>query len=310
MTMIGAYERLNDQPVAARSSMPFICLTDDPNLRSDAWDVRLIEPTFPMDPIRSQRDLKLRPHLHLPEFEASLYIDNTVILKEPPEVLFDRHWTSARFALPSHSYRDSVLDEFLEVARLGLDEPSRIFEQLNHYELECPEVLALRPYWCGILFRGHRDEAVQQMLETWYLQVVRYARRDQLSAHYAFRKAQLQPEVIDIDNRESWLHTNSRENGRATGGVRRPAAYFAPPSARLREVEVELNRTREYHLAAHRRMETAERAVEVLSAERKAEAEARKALEQLISSPKWQRAAKLIALAERHPWLMRVLDRQ
>jgi len=73
-TLIGKYETLNEQPVAAASSFQFICLTDDPDLRSETWSVRCVAPVFGMDPIRSQRELKLRPHVHLAEFDGSLYM--------------------------------------------------------------------------------------------------------------------------------------------------------------------------------------------------------------------------------------------
>lgn len=144
-TMFGVYENLNEQKCAGRSSLPFICLTDDPDLRSDSWEVRLVEPTFAMDPIRSQRDVKIRPHLHLPEFEQSLYIDNTVILEEAPEKLFDSFLSESSFSLPLHSFRESIIDEFIEVARLGFDDPSRLFEWLNHLLLTDADLLAEKP---------------------------------------------------------------------------------------------------------------------------------------------------------------------
>ena len=70
--LLGGYERLNDdQP--RDSDLPFICFTDDPRLRSTTWDVRLVEPAFPLDLVRSQRDIKLRGHASLEEFSETLY---------------------------------------------------------------------------------------------------------------------------------------------------------------------------------------------------------------------------------------------
>ena len=43
----GGYEALNEQPVAARSAIPFICLTDDPGLTSGTWQIRPFKPRFP-----------------------------------------------------------------------------------------------------------------------------------------------------------------------------------------------------------------------------------------------------------------------
>lgn len=252
-TMFGAYEKLNEQPVAARSAIPFICLTDDPGLRSASWQTRLVSPTFGMDPIRSQRDYKIRPYLHLPDFDRSLYIDNSVVISEPPEVLFERHWPASGFGLPQHSFRDCVLDEFLEVARLGLDDQMRIFEQLNHYLIDCPEMLEEKPYWSAILMRDHANPAVRRMCEIWAAHVFRYSRRDQLSINLAFRGAGLAPDVWTIDNFSSWFHSWPHDDGRDRDkGARRPASSFNPPVGQLRLLEKALAEQDARHAAVLR----------------------------------------------------------
>ncbi|MER9845658.1 DUF616 domain-containing protein [Mesorhizobium australicum] len=243
--MIGEYERLNEQPVAARSGMPFICLTDDPKLKSDTWQIRLVSPVFGMDPIRSQRELKLRPHLHLTEFGGSLYVDNTVVLRELPELIVDRYWSESGFSVPTHSYRQTVMDEFIEVARLGLDDPNRIFEQLNHYLIECPEALTDKPFWNAILLRDHADATVRNMSELWNSHVLRYSRRDQLSINYAFRKSGLKPGSILIDNFNSWFHDYSHLNDRDnSNGIRHSFNSLMPPLGRIRDLESALVKQR------------------------------------------------------------------
>jgi len=56
--LIGNYEKLNEQPVARQSGIPFICLTDDPKLSSETWRIVQVSPLFRADPVRSQRLLK------------------------------------------------------------------------------------------------------------------------------------------------------------------------------------------------------------------------------------------------------------
>lgn len=70
-TLIGQYENLNEQAVASQSAIRFICLTDDPNLRSETWQIKQVVPALAMDPIRSQRDLKICAHIHSPDFDYS-----------------------------------------------------------------------------------------------------------------------------------------------------------------------------------------------------------------------------------------------
>lgn len=206
--LMGGYEPLNEQPVARDSQIPFLCMTDDPRLRSKTWQIIPVRPLFPMDPIRSQRMLKILPHHFLPnfDFDVSLYIDNSVVLLRRPEEVFDRYFRATDFALPGHSYRDSVLDEFLEVVRLGFDDAARVFEQLNHLALTDLDVLRQRPYWTGMLLRRHRAATVQRMLNLWAMHVQRYSRRDQLSVNLAFEGSGLKPQRIEIDNYRSWFH--------------------------------------------------------------------------------------------------------
>jgi hypothetical protein len=246
--LLGGYENLNDQPAARQSKIPFICFTDDPELRSDSWQIRLVTPLFGMDPARSQRDFKLRPHLHLPEFDASMYIDNAVVLSDTPERIFKKYDPMKGFWLARHSFRESVLDEFLTVARQGLDDQGRVFEQLNHYTIQHPELLEEPQYWGGILLRNHLDAKVIAMLDVWYANVLRYSRRDQLSINLAFAQAGLVPDIIDIDNRTSWFHTWPCAPARDyKKGNLDPSISFSPPVARVRQLELILADTERRH---------------------------------------------------------------
>jgi hypothetical protein len=247
-TLIGGYEKLNAQPMARASRIPFICLTDDLDLDGGDWTVRQISPVFPQDPIRSQRDLKLRPHLHLPDFDVSLYIDNSVVLTADPEEILARLAGASGFSVPLHDTRPTVMDEFLEVSLHGLDDQGRIFEQMNHYLMSDAEVLEERPFWTAILLRRHDEPAVMRMLEIWTSHVLRYSRRDQLSFNAACRLAGFHPDTLEIAAAASWFHTwpvlAGRERQR---GTRAAATSLAPPLARMRAVEMELDRERIVH---------------------------------------------------------------
>ena len=242
-TLIGGYEKLNAQPKARSSRIPFICLTDDPELESGDWTFRRVSPVFPQDPIRSQRDLKLRPHLHLRDFDVSLYIDNSVVLTADPEEILARLGGASGFSVPLHDVRPTVMDEFLEVSLHGLDDQGRIFEQMNHYLMSDADVLGERPFWTAILLRRHNDPAVMRMLEIWASHVLRYSRRDQLSFNAACRLAGFHPDPLEIAAASSWFHTwpvlEGRERQR---GTRSAATSLAPPLARMRAVEMELDR--------------------------------------------------------------------
>ena len=239
--LIGDYEPLNEQPAMRSSRVPFICFTDNSRLRSTTWEVRKIPCLLDNDPIRSQREIKLRPHKYLPEFDASLYIDNSVLLTEPPEAVFRRYFPSSGLALPRHSFRQSVSEEFIEIYRRGFDDHARILEQWNHYALSHPEVLDEKPYWGGIQLRNHQNAQVRALLDLWMAHVLRYARRDQLSINYVAHQLGFKPDVIEIDNYVSWFHKWPLARGRIRDkGLRSPMASLMPAVARTRVLEQEI----------------------------------------------------------------------
>ncbi|WP_296584618.1 glycosyltransferase domain-containing protein [Xanthobacter sp.] len=216
--LIGGYEALNEQPMAAASGLDFLCFTDDPTLTSTTWKLVPYTPAFPLDPVRSQRMAKLSPHELLPGYDVSLYIDNSVILTVPPEEVIARYLPAGTpAAMPGHSFRASVRDEFMEVLRMGLDDGGRVLEQLNHYMMSDPAALDTVPFWSAIMLRRHNAPDVIAAMRLWLAQVLRYSRRDQLSGTYALRCTGLPMKRIEVDNLESWFHrwpvTEARDRG-------------------------------------------------------------------------------------------------
>jgi hypothetical protein len=217
--LVNDYEKLNEQPAALESTMDFICLTDRPQF-SGTWSIRPVDPLFPADPARSQRYLKICAHRTLPDYDLSLYIDNSVILKRPPEEMIESLLPDGcPFSAFQHSFRETVRDEFEQVILAELDAASVCNEQLTHYEAVDANSLGTRPLWSGILLRHHHDGAVMEAMERWYAHVLRYSRRDQLSVWVALRAAGLAPLVHRLDNHESVFHrwpvTELRDRTRA-----------------------------------------------------------------------------------------------
>lgn len=225
--LMGDYEALNPQPVAATSGLDLLCFTDRPDLAGEGWRMIGVEGMFPLDPVRSHRLVKLSPHRLLADYDVSLYIDNSVVLaRDPALILADWLGAEGLFALPGHSFRETIADEFMEVLRLGLDDGMRVVEQLHHYRITDPQVLDEAPYWAAMLARRHHHPRVIAAMELWQAHVLRFSRRDQLSANLAFRRAGLDVRRIELDNLGSELH-----RWPVTVGRDRAAFPFAPFSA-------------------------------------------------------------------------------
>jgi hypothetical protein len=181
--LFGDYEVLTEQPIASEGGTDFVCFTDNPDLRSTTWDVRVVEPLLPADPVRSSRWPKIMPHRVLPEYERSLYIDNSVLLLAPPGDLF-RHLVPDGFDMGvfGHSFRRCLDDEFDAVLLGAHDAPLRVHEQRSHYRQLHGDRLDQPVTSNGILARHHHRPVVVAAMEQWMAHVLRYSRRDQLSS--------------------------------------------------------------------------------------------------------------------------------
>ncbi|MDO7881125.1 glycosyltransferase domain-containing protein [Salinibacterium soli] len=245
--VVGGYEQLNDQPVAKESGTDFVCFTDDPDLRSDTWQLRVIEPRFPLDPIRSARFLKCRGTELLSDYDESLWIDNSVRLKRDPSRLFDDWLSDADLAVPRHSLRGSVIAEFEAVATLGYDDSARVYEQLIHYTQLNERVLHDVPFWTALIARRHAAPVLDRM-ELWYDHLLRYSRRDQLSVNFVLADAPFEIRVIEVDNAESdfheWpVHNNrnwSLTRGSFSRALRIPLAEVGERDNLIRELQERL----------------------------------------------------------------------
>jgi hypothetical protein len=301
--LLGGYERIND--AQAPSPLRFVCFTDDPGLCSDRWELRLVKPEFPLDLVRSQRVIKLRGHELLDGFDQTLYIDNSVSLHEDAATLLDDWLATADVAIPRHSFRRTLADEFAEIVATGLDDAQRVFEQLDHYAATRPDVLGERPLFAGMIAR-RSTPAVRAAFGCWLDHVLRYSRRDQLSVRTAFAELGMTINEVEIDNHTSRWHSwpvpleRNQEARVAAASLRVPDLLtIARLEARLEEVRrvgeaqlEEVRRVGEAQLEEARRVGEAQ----LEEARRVGEAQLEEAVgdvRKLVGSKSWKASAPL-----------------
>ena len=245
-TLIGDYEALNEQEVSRKSALDFICFTDNQNLKSDTWKIIPIDPVLPYDSVRSAKAIKICAHQYLPNYDTSLYIDNSVTLNVKPEDIFtDLHSEAFDMICFEHSFRKNLMEEFALVLKHEYDKPNIIIEQLNAYSLIDSRLVFQKPYWAGFMIRSHNAPSIIKAMEDWMVQIMRYSRRDQLSLNYILQKHSLNFKGLEIDNRHSQYHdwpTSTRY-----GDVSLKQSLFTNIESNLRVIaqEKEINRLKQ-----------------------------------------------------------------
>ncbi len=229
--LFGHYETLNELDYGPDGAVDRLCFTDDTTLTSATWTIIVVPGYFPQDPVRDQRILKILGHPELERYEETLYIDNAVKLLAPPQDILDAWLAEADLAIPLHSFRSSVRDEFEAVLLDGLDSHERVTEQRAHYQASQPAILDEVPFWSGILARRH-GVPLKHLMTRWLYHTLRYSRRDQLSLNACLARADLKVNRVLLDNHASALHTWPVHSNRQSGmRLERPPNYHAQVQA-------------------------------------------------------------------------------
>lgn len=258
--LIGNYERpsemLTPNAVASNGSsgVDFFRFTDATDARNAVvrgdngllWHEIHVRPRIPMDPIRSARAIKILGNSLLSDYDATVWIDNRILLKVRPCELLDRVLPSgADLAVPLHSYRDTLAHEFDAIIEGFIDDPHRVREQRLVYSKCAPALLTQQIPWTAILIRRN-NPAIHAFSSFWWEQVLRYSRRDQLSFSYACDNfPDLKFAYFSVDNHQSDVHVwpKPSEVGRAPhGGGFSPHGLTSEVSDHVRSLKFRLRR--------------------------------------------------------------------
>ncbi len=179
--IFGDYDTLRE-PEVIPLGCDFVCFTDKPQ-RSDVWQIRKVEPPVPGDMTRSNRRIKILAHEYLPEYEYSVYVDGTELVKGDMTELIQKYLQNANMAAFPHHERRCIYDEAEAVVRAGKDDPAVVNRQMAQFRAEgYPAQRGLIA--TTILVRRHNEPDVRCAMEEWWAIESTQSKRDQLSFNY------------------------------------------------------------------------------------------------------------------------------
>lgn len=215
----GGYDTLKPPEARAVDGWDFVCFTDEIGLsrggvETEPWTLRQIPWQCDGDPARLSRFPKLNPHLVLPEYNHSLYIDANIRLTDGLLARADGMIARGEIcAMCRHPDRGCVYSEAVELLELGVGEPEKIVAQTKFLLARgYPARAGLRQ--CNIILRAHNDPRVIAFSRAWWEMFSRFSRRDQMAADPALREAALIPaELLEPGEAAELLakpHTSKR----------------------------------------------------------------------------------------------------
>lgn len=222
--IFGGYNGLIPQPNVP--GFDFICFTDNSNLKAKPWKIVHVEPKFPDDLTRSNRHVKILPHLYLKNYELSIYIDGNMWILNNLNPLITQYLQDKKMAAFSHAFtipdgRNCIYDEYQGILKLGeeegyyKDDPKTMEKHIHKLREEgYPEKNGLIKG--TVLLRRHHDTEVVKVMEDWWYMVKNYSKRDQLSFNYVAWKNNFEYATIPGDLRRGnpyvyWLGKHRKD---------------------------------------------------------------------------------------------------
>nr|WP_314522792.1 glycosyltransferase domain-containing protein [uncultured Lelliottia sp.] len=182
----GQYDDINELPFITDSRIKYICFTNNKSITSNSWQIKYINDDISNHMLN--RKIKFFPHVYLKNYDYSLYIDGNIIIKKDLFNFFKKYCTKDLImALPNHLDRTCIYSEASICKLQKKDEPSKIDSQMEDYRREgFPINYGL--FENNIILRNHNSADLNRIMESWWGEINKYSKRDQLSLCYCLWK--------------------------------------------------------------------------------------------------------------------------
>lgn len=180
--LIGDYDDLNP-PKMVTPGWDYICLTNNPKLTSDIWQVVFVTDKD-LDPVRLSRKYKICNHLVDSKYDISIYIDANICIKGNLDHFLSIAWREpSNMAILYHPYHTDVSEEFNACLARCLDNRDTIIKQEGDYKKMgfqdiFPQVNN------RLIIRRPNQTFLKKLMIHWFDQLLKYSYRDQLSFNY------------------------------------------------------------------------------------------------------------------------------
>lgn len=182
-TIFGGRDQLREPAVHFRG-LNLVCFTDDARVRSNHWDVRVVERQG--DARRAARKVKTLIHEHVTT-DWTVWLDASFWLVGDVTALCKPGIELAAFV---HPWRKCIYEEAEACIALKRDDAKLLAAQAAHYrEAGYPSNAGL---FAGGLVARHMSADMVKLGEAWWDEIQGHSSRDQISLPFVLRKLGMQ----------------------------------------------------------------------------------------------------------------------
>lgn len=191
--LTGNYDHLA-QPEVVDPAFDYVCFTDKAG-QDGVWQLREI-PFASASSILRARWAKLHPHVLLPEYDLSVFMDANLCITGAAFYACISALENTPLALLEHPSRDCVFEELRYCYLKDKLSTRAAFGLLGRYkQMAMPRQAGL--YETNVVLRRHKEAAVVALDERWWEMLAgSHSTRDQLSLTPALHLEGLQPALL------------------------------------------------------------------------------------------------------------------
>lgn len=194
--IIGEYDHVKE-PNIVYPELDYILFTDNPKLRSDVWQIRVVDNPKGLDNSRLSKRMKILGHEYLDGYDYSIWVDGKLrVTGDLREYIncYKRHEPMLSF---NHHGNDCIYIEMNSCKRLKKDDEKVMERQIARYRKEgFPEHYGLTEN--AIIVRDIYNKKVIDVMEAWWKEVENGSCRDQLSLSYVCWKKKFMYDTCDL----------------------------------------------------------------------------------------------------------------
>lgn len=193
--LTGGYDDLC-QPDTIKSDWDYICFSNDiEETDIGVWKIRKFD-YCNSNKTRESRFPKLNPHLVLPDYDYSLYVDANVAIRD---CIYQRCneliGAETNLAMVHHAERDCVYQEAMILTAWKVAEPDLIYRQTKFLlQQHFPQHHGL--FIGTVIFRKHNAPVVIRFSKLWWEFYSRCSSRDQMAVSYALMQTGIAPKIL------------------------------------------------------------------------------------------------------------------
>lgn len=195
--IIGDYDNLED-PEYLSDSIRYICFTTNKKLKSDIWDIRIIDND--MDNTYKARHIKLFPEKYIDDIDTDILIWTDAKYRIQGNLLdyYRTYWRGKGLLCFPHFKWETITDELGFLIGYRPKWKKELVIQVAEYLREgLPDNYYTHDTGC--LVRDTCSKEVSELMQLWWNQMVEHKNpRDQIAFRYALWKSRFETDISDL----------------------------------------------------------------------------------------------------------------